>query len=716
MKKSEKRRLSRQQKVSALLAVVNALGSLAPLAVPAAASLAELPPSRRQEVDAAWQAGLARGGQILDSLLFSTACAAITLSSTATVVGTVNEGIVWIGGGQTLSVAGSGSVINAAGVAVDVNADQSTLTVYPGGKLSGATDGVSFNNVSSSTATLAGTVTGGVAGVGISGGAANVVTINGGTVTGGTYGIADSGTANVVNIAGGTVTGGTAALALTGASGQVNVTGNAAVAGVVLNGTANTMTVASGTVNGLAVGGNGNTVNVQSAGTVILAAGSNVGGTVNNSGAINLSGATGTFTLANLALSGGALTFSPGPTAGRRLNLSTLSGSGSFSLYTNLASGYADTITVTGTANGSHRLYITDTGGATGSGQIAKVVDLPGGSTATFTGGGDVGAYRYTVVKGSYLSASLDAEDYYFAYPGPSATSQAAMSLSAGTIIAWYGEMNEIKKRMGDLRMGSQSSDDVWARAYASKFTVKPGVSGDASLIMRGLEVGKDNPQSFTGGKKYTGFVLGKGRSDATYNAGGSGTTDSNYAGAYVSWLRDDGNFVDIIGKYNWFSNRFNTASDSGSYRNTGFGLSAEIGKRFDKGNGTYIEPAAELGALWAGKASYTTANGLPVDTPAAQSLQLRLGVTAGRSWKGADGATRQVYGKVSWVNEYKGESTTRVDGAAFDSNLKGHQWVTGIGFVEDKKHYQLFIDAEKSWGTAVSKEWGFNLGCRWKF
>jgi outer membrane autotransporter protein len=238
---------------------------------------------------------------------------------------------------------------------------------------------------------------------------------------------------------------------------------------------------------------------------------------------------------------------------------------------------------------------------------------------------------------------------------------------------------------------------------------------------MRGVEIGRDNPQSFADGKKYTGFVLGTGRAGNTFAAGGGGATDSFYAGAYGSWLRDDGAFFDIVGKYNWFSHSFDTpvfggGRDSGSYRNTGLGLSAEIGKRFERGHGAFIQPEAELSALWAGRASYATANGLAVETPAADSLQLRLGVTAGRKWQDAGGAAKQVYGKAGWVNEYRGGSTVRVDGAAFDASLKGHQWVAGVGYIEDNGRRQLYLDVEKSWGDTVSKSWGVNAGCRWKF
>ena len=426
--------------------------------------------------------------------------------------------------------------------------------------------------------------------------------------------------------------------------------------------------------------------------TLNITAGTVYGPIVNN-GTFNVSG--GTFIL---------------PAAGQTLSITSLSGDAAFRVAGITAA--APAITVTGTATDSHTLTFTGGGSAAGT---VKAVDLPAGSTATFSGGGDVGAYYCTLDRGSTIG--LDAEDYYLSRTDqPSALSKTAMGVSASTTTVWYGEMNEIRKRMGELRLGSQSADDFWARGYASSFRVRPAGTESYRQIMRGFELGKDNPQPIAGGKKYTGFLLGYGTADNSYASGASGTTTSAYLGAYGSWLRDDGSYVDIIGKFNRFTPRFTTASDSGKYNSGGLGLSAEIGKRIEQGGGRFIEPAAELSAMWARRASYTTAGGLAVEVPSAMSLQLRLGLTAGGKWQGADGASREVYVKASWVNEYKGDSTTRVDGSAFDSSIKGHQWVAGLGFVEETAHGQIYFDAEKSWGRSVSKEWGVNAGMRWKF
>jgi outer membrane autotransporter protein len=421
--------------------------------------------------------------------------------------------------------------------------------------------------------------------------------------------------------------------------------------------------------------------------------------------------------------------FSP-PSSGDYKTLSisgNLSGSGTFHMNANLAGDRADLITVGGASSGSYQLYINNLGGAAAAHMAVKAVGLnaSAANTATFSGGGDQGAWSYGIAQGSAISSYRGVNsltDYYFYNTGsPSRCGSAAIGTAASTNVVWYGEMNEIKKRMGELRMGAQSGDDFWVRTYADKFNVTPAGGESFNQIMRGIELGRDKPQSFAGGKKFTGFLAGTGSADNTFASGGMGAANSIYAGAYGSWLRDDGSYFDLIGKYNWFRHSFNTpllggGSDSGSYRNKGFGLSAEIGKRLKHGNGFFVQPEAELSAMWSGSANYASANGLAIQVPSANSLQLRLGCTVGRKWQDVDEASRQIYGKLSWVNEFRGDSRTVVDSAPFDSSLNGHQWVTSVGFVEDGKRYQLYLDAEKSYGNTVSKAWGFNAGYRWKF
>ncbi|HWQ62682.1 MAG TPA: autotransporter outer membrane beta-barrel domain-containing protein, partial [Negativicutes bacterium] len=337
-----------------------------------------------------------------------------------------------------------------------------------------------------------------------------------------------------MTIAGGTVSGGTYGLRLQ-------------------YGFNNRLTMTGGTVIGLQVEESDAIVTI-SGGLIRLNNGNDIGGlTTMSGGTVAANSAGSTYIIRNLAFHGGAIRAGYGATTGNTFNIINLAGGGgSFFLNTDLAGGASDLIRVTTSAVGRYGVYVTNYGGTPAAGQTVKVVDLPAGSSATFGGGGDVGAYRYGVAKGAAISSSLDSSDYYlYNTLGPSTASRAAMGLSADTVVVWYGEMNEVKKRLGDLRMGAPSGDDFWARVYADRYGVRPGGGGGYTQLMRGVEIGRDNPKAFAGGKKYTGFVLGTGRAGNTFAAGGGGATDSVYAGTYGSWLRDDGSYVDLIGEYN---------------------------------------------------------------------------------------------------------------------------------------------------------------------
>lgn len=479
--------------------------------------------------------------------------------------------------------------------------------------------------------------------------------------------------------------------------------------------------IGSGTINLSADGGSQlyGATSVGGAGTANL--------TLNNATWTN-PGASSTLT--NLVLGGGNVVFSA-PAAGTYKTLkirNALTGSGNFYLNSNLNSAAADLLTVSGSASGSHSLYISNQGGMpTNLYQAVKVVDLTGTTnTADFSGGSDMGAYRYALSKGANLAAAygsgISAEDFYLYNTfKPSNSAQAAIAVNSGTTVLWYGEMNEIRKRMGEIRLNPSSTGDAWARAYADKYNVSSGSNGSYSQNLQGIELGTDRSRAYRSGRQYLGIVGGLSSAANTFESGGNGKSNSSYLGAYASWIQNDGSYLDIVGKFNWLNHNFTapllgSGSDSGNYNNQALGLSAEIGKRFERKNGFFLEPQLEVSALWSNKATYTTANGVAVEAPAAQSLQSRLGITAGRKTTLKNGATRQVYGKVSWVQEYLGNGRTQIDSASFDTSLQGSQWVAGLGFMQDNGKQQIYVDVEKSWGSSVSKAWGVNLGMRWTF
>ncbi|MBP2643856.1 MAG: hypothetical protein H6Q67_1743, partial [Firmicutes bacterium] len=189
-------------------------------------------------------------------------------------------------------------------------------------------------------------------------------------------------------------------------------------------------------------------------------------------------------TIASITNSGGTIGLSY--SSGTYYTLTTtgdISGSGTFNMNVDLSSGLANLITVGGTATGTYVLSVTGQNTYYTLTSPVKIIDLndDATNTATFsTSSYDLGAYRYSVALGSAISSTysdVDSSDYYFynTYT-PSNTSYAAIASSADLAVTWYGEMNEIKKRLGDLHSGSQSGD-FWVRSYADHYKTKP-ISG----------------------------------------------------------------------------------------------------------------------------------------------------------------------------------------------------------------------------------------------
>lgn len=436
---------------------------------------------------------------------------------------------------------------------------------------------------------------------------------------------------------------------------------------------------------------------------------------------------TGNSELTNFSLSNGTVKFSnsSGGTYYTIADTGTLSGSGTFHMNANLATGLSDLITIGGIASGKYNLYFSGQNSAVSLGGAIKVVDLNDSvsNTAIFSGGGDLGAYRYAVAQGSSLAGSysgIDSSDYYlYNTYSPSTPAYAAIDASSATVVDWYDEMNSIQKHVDQLRSNSRSSDDFWVQTYGDHFKITPRGSQAFNENVGGIELGKDNASSFTGGKKVLGFLVGTAKGNNSFSTGGTGTTDSVFLSGYESWVMSDGCYFDLIGKYSRFSNSFTApllggGNDSGNFKNNGTGLAAELGKRVEEGNGFFIEPQVGVMALWSNKATYTSANGLMIDSPSYSNLNLSISGTVGKKTTTSDGTSQEIYTKVSWIQGY-GSSQTYVDQASFDSSLKGNQLVAEVGFTRDAANNQIYLDVDKSWGRSIGS-YGGKLGYAWKF
>ena len=232
----------------------------------------------------------------------------------------------------------------------------------------------------------------------------------------------------------------------------------------------------------------------------------------------------------------------------------------------------------------------------------------------------------------------------------------ALQMISAMNFLTFRAQINDVSKRMGDLRTMPQA-DGMWARAIAGQSEYK-----NIHNTYQTLQVGAD--------KRIGDFYVG---ATASYTDGdgsleNGSTDDKNYSfGLYGGWMGESGQYVDVIVKRHKLQSEYdiyyqNGASGSGSMDTWGTSASVEYGWRLGLGDsGYYVEPQAELMLGHLSGTSYTNHTSLGnarVKQDGIDTVVGRLGVAAG--WVSPD-KTGSAYVKASVLHDWEGEAKTRV-------------------------------------------------------
>ncbi len=429
----------------------------------------------------------------------------------------------------------------------------------------------------------------------------------------------------------------------------------------------------------------------------------------------------------------GVIAFQPGGTFKTLSVEGDLSGAGTFAMNTDLAAEQGDLLSVGGTISGNHRLAVADSGHEPGAanGQL-RLVDGNGGD-GQFTLAGrsyvDAGAFRYSLEQQgddwflrntAQVPATPDNPGHLDPRPeNLSNGANAALGNQAATATLWSAQMNALVKRLGELRMG-EDNGGVWARGIGKTFEVDNGNSRGFDQSVVGMEVGADTAVVLDGGKLYVGGMVGTAQSDQDYGDGSSGTIDSKLIGAYATWLDDNGYYVDTVAKYNRMNNEVKTLTNTGeqtkgSYSTNGFAGDVEVGKHIQLQHGWFVEPQVELSYTHTEGANYTTSSGLKVQASDADSLQGRVGSLFGKTFKLDNGMTAQPYAKASYVHEFAGDSSVKVNGYKLDNQIAGSRTEVGLGgILQVSEKVKVSLDVEHAQGESVEEPWAVNLGVRY--
>ena len=278
----------------------------------------------------------------------------------------------------------------------------------------------------------------------------------------------------------------------------------------------------------------------------------------------------------------------------------------------------------------------------------------------------------------------------------------------------WRNEIDDMHRRVGELRDSSAQSNGLWTRVYHGKAEY-----GDQNVTNRytAFQFGYDR-------QVRDGFWLGGAFSytdgDNSFDYG-DGDSDLYTFSGYGSWLFKNGVYLDLVGKVgrmkNAFDIRFNDIKSTGDYHTNAASLSAEMGWRYFATEELYLEPQVQM---WYGHvfdADYHTSTGIKVENDSVDSLVGRVGVKMG--YKDSQGRGG-VFLKASVLHDWEGDAKFRYSKGAnvsrtLTESLGGTWYEYGLGAdynATDQVH--LYADLEAGNGGEVDTDYRFNVGVRY--
>ena len=284
-------------------------------------------------------------------------------------------------------------------------------------------------------------------------------------------------------------------------------------------------------------------------------------------------------------------------------------------------------------------------------------------------------------------------------------------------VVAWRAELNDLYKRMGDLRATPYKSG-AWVRYNGGKLKWS---DGDLENDFHMIQVGIDTMPTENNIRFGTAFSYTKG--DADFD-GGSADLDTYSLALYGTWLGDKGQYVDVIGRMASIKNDANARSLTGQGKaydgkmdNTGLSLSAEAGWRFALPYNLFIEPQVEATYSYIDSDSFRYGD-RKYELQSTDSFIARAGFMAGIQCPDNKG---NVYVRASVVHDFLGETDVKVSNAhmsrTVSSDFGGTWGEFGIGAnVSVSDNTYVYADVEHTTGGEIEEPWRVNFGVRYNF
>ena len=415
-----------------------------------------------------------------------------------------------------------------------------------------------------------------------------------------------------------------------------------------------------------------------------------------------------------------------------------LTGSGIFNLNTNIAENKSDKIVVKGTAEGNHKIGVTNQGANVANGKVTLVETNGGNAAFSLTNPNnrvDLGAYQYFLTKEGNNWVLANSKNVVTPTPPvapvtpskpvvtpskPAVTpstpvvtpsnpvvppavlpstpllsdlANAQVSLRQAQLLLVEDDLNGIHQRLGEVKNGEKGN--VWVRNVNSRQKLAALSTGESETSgfkqnVHSLQVGAD--AAVTDNLRVGGFV-GRSQANVDFNGYyGDGKVRGNSVGLYAAYLADNGIYVDNIVKYS----RLHANSNYTEKRHyNAYTISSELGKRFSLVNDWTITPQAQL--AWTHISSQENEDSL-------SSVYSRIGLRVAKGFALSNGWNLQPYAEVNAITSKNRSSKIHYTNSALDVASSRGRFESAVGLNAGFANHRFGLEVSRADGKNFDK------------
>ena len=457
-------------------------------------------------------------------------------------------------------------------------------------------------------------------------------------------------------------------------------------------------------------------------------------------------------TLNNLDANSSEITFTPTSEYKTLTIKDNLTGSSTFNLNTNIAENKSDKIVVKGTAEGNHKIGVTNQGANVANGKVTLVETNGGNAAFSLTNPNnrvDLGAYQYFLTKEGNNWVLANSKNVVTPTPPvapvtpsnpvvtpsnpvetpskpvvtpnkPVVTStapvlpstpllsdlaNAQVSLRQAQLLLVEGDLSGIHQRLGEVKNGEKGN--VWVRNVNSRQKLGALSTGESETSgfkqnVHSVQVGAD--AAVTDNLRLGGFV-GRSQANVDFNGDyGDGKVRSNSVGLYAAYLADNGIYVDNIVKYS----RLHANSDYTEKRHyNAYTISSELGKRFSLANDWTITPQAQL--AWTHISSQENEDRL-------SSVYSRIGLRVAKGFALSNGWNLQPYAEVNAITSKNRSNKIHYTDGALDVASSRGRFESAVGLNAGFANHRFGLEVSRADGKNFDKPYAIQAVYRYQW